>query len=115
MRAVLLVISIILLVCNGINAEGLDDKRTRNLFMQPEFLIGKTLPSNSNFPKTDPQHIISVSIGKFVQDPSKAWSVFYNYPSIGLSFSYTHFGHKEILGNAFTLMPFIAISATTSL
>ena len=83
-----------------------------SFFIQPEILIGKVFPGHSNFPETDMQRIFSVSFGKYVQDPDRVWSVFYNYPSVGVSVSYSHIGNNEILGSAYTVMPFKAISTS---
>lgn len=85
------------------------------LFIQPEFLMGKTLPANSGFPETRLQTIYAISIGKLVYDPNKTWAVFYNYPSIGVTFSKSSFGHDDALGNAYTILPFIELNTTNKL
>lgn len=84
-------------------------------FIQPEFFIGKTLHGHSDFPKTEYQTIYAINFGKFVFDPDRLWSVFYNYPSVGLTFSKTSFGNDEILGNAYTLMPFLDLNFSRKL
>lgn len=81
-------------------------------FIQPEILIGKALPGNSNFPDTELERIFSISFGKYVQDTSRNWSVFFNYPSVGVSVSYSHFGQNDVFGNAYSVVPFIAISTS---
>jgi len=79
------------------------------VFFQPELLIGKTLHANSNFPRTHLQQVYSLSIGKMVHDQNKEWSVFYNYPSVGLTFSYSFFGN-DMVGQAYSLLPFIILN-----
>ena len=92
-------------------SDTIKDRRS-SFFIQPELLVGKVFPGHSKFPQTDMQRILSVSFGKYVQDPDRLWSVFYNYPSVGVSVSYSHIGNNEILGSAYTVMPFIAISTS---
>ncbi|PLW98787.1 MAG: hypothetical protein C0591_03660 [Marinilabiliales bacterium] len=91
---------------------GNDSNKKAAFFIQPELLIGKALPSNSNFPKTELERIFSVSFGKYIQDTSLSWSVFYNYPSVGISVTYSNFGKNDVFGNAYSVIPFIAISTS---
>ncbi len=79
-------------------------------FIQPEFLIGKTLPAHSDFPDTRVQTAFAVSFGRYVTNPNKDWAVFFNYPSVGITFSKTSFGQDQILGNAYSLLPFLSIN-----
>jgi len=101
----------LLLAQYSVAGDTIKDHRS-SFFIQPEILIGKVFPGHSNFPETDMQRILSFSFGKYVQDPDRVWSVFYNYPSVGVSVSYSHIGNNEILGSAYTVMPFIAISTS---
>lgn len=89
--------------------------KTNSFFIQPELLFGKAIASNSNFPETDIQRIFALSLGRYVQDTSNNWSVFYNYPSVGVTLSYSHFGNSEAFGNAYTLLPFITLSPSKKL
>jgi hypothetical protein len=41
--------------------------------------------------------------------------VFYNYPSVGITLSKTSFGNDEVLGNAYTLMPFLDLNFSKKL
>ncbi len=85
------------------------------IVIKPELLIGKTLPGHSNFPQTNLQSIFSLSIGQQINDSNKAWAVFFNYPEIGLTLAKTNFGNALVLGNAYTLMPYISINLTPRL
>ena len=96
-------------------AEGLDDKDRSVFFLQPELLIGKTLPANSNFPDTRLQTSLALSFGKYMFNPKKIWAVYYNYPMVGITFSKTSFGNDATLGNAYTLMPFISLNTSKKL
>jgi len=84
-------------------------------FIQPEFFIGKTLHAHSDFPETNYQTIYAVNFGAFVFNPDKLWSVFYNYPSVGVTLSKTSFGNDRVLGNAYTLMPFLDLNFSKKL
>jgi hypothetical protein len=95
-----------------VNAEKGNEKQKAAFFIQPELLIGKALPTNSNFPHTELERILSISFGKFIQDTSSSWSVFYNYPSVGVSVNYSYFGENDVFGNAYSVIPYIAISTS---
>ena len=84
-------------------------------FIQPEFFVGKTLHGHSDFPETKYQTIYAINFGTFVFNPDKLWSVFYNYPSVGITFSKTSFGNDEVLGNAYTVMPFLDLNFSKKL
>ena len=79
------------------------------IFIRPEIMVGKALPASSDFPNTRMQNIYSISIGKQVKRTDLSWPAFFNFPEIGITASKTTFGNADIIGNAFTLMPFIAI------
>ena len=81
-------------------------------FIQPGFLIGKALPTNSNFPVTRFQNTYSLSIGKMIHDPDKLWSVYLNYPSTGLSVSYTTYGNDHVFGNSVSIFPYFSLNTS---
>lgn len=89
-----------------------EDKNKTVAFVQPEFSIGKAVPSNSNFPKTNYQTNFALSIGKMVFNPAKAWAVYLNYPTTGITFSYTNLGSKDVFGSAFTIVPYITFNTS---
>ncbi len=95
-----------------ISAETGKEKQKSAFFIQPKIMIGKAIPANSNFPKTELERIFSISLGKYVQDTTRTWSVFYNYPSVGVSVSYSHFGQNDVFGNAYSIIPYLAISTS---
>ncbi len=84
-------------------------------FIQPEILIGKTLPANSNFPNTRLQNIYSISFARQIIRKDKPWPIFFNYPAVGISVSKSSFGNDDAIGNAYTVMPFIIINASRQL
>lgn len=109
MRIVTILLIFSLFLKSSFGREGEDDKKSAT-FIQPEFLIGKALPGNSSFPETQFQTIYSVSIGKMIFDPEKKWAVYLNYPSTGVSVSYSNYGHDEILGSSLTVMPYFSLN-----
>jgi len=90
--------------------DGDEDKTVA--FIQPEFMIGRALPGNSNFPETSPQTIYSLSIGKIIHDPQKLWAVYLNYPSTGLSMYYSHYGNNEVFGSSITVLPYFSLNTS---
>ena len=76
-------------------------------FFSPEILIGKTMEANTNFPETNPQTAIFLSIGKYNNSENLEWAKQLGYPKTGISIGYTNLGNLEYIGNAYTLLPFI--------
>ncbi len=98
------------------NGNKTNDNKNHSFFIiQPEILIGKTLPGHSNFPHTNLQSIFSLSVGQQVFKSNKAWAVFFNYPEIGVTLAKTNFGNALVLGNAYTVMPYISINLSPRL
>lgn len=89
-----------------------EDEDKSVAFVQPEFLLGKILPSNSNFPATNFQTIYSLSTGKIHHDPKKMWAVYLNYPSTGLSVAYSNYGNNEVFGSSVTVFPYITLNTS---
>ena len=81
--------------------------KAQNITIRPEILIGKTLPSNKIFPKTDPQFNIGLNFEKRQLSEDREWEKILNYPTTGISLYYSNFGNNEVLGNAVSLLPFI--------
>ncbi len=88
--------------------DGGDDQSV--VFVRPGFSVGKALPTNSNFPATRFQNIYTLSIGKILHDPKKLWAVYLNYPSTGLSVSYTTYGNNQIFGHSITVLPYFSLN-----
>lgn len=93
-------------------AIGGDDKNKSVVFVQPEFSIGKAIPSNSDFPETSFQTSYALNIGKIIHDLNKAWAVYLNYPTTGVSLAYTNLGNNQVFGSAYSLMPFITFKTS---
>ncbi|WP_298366601.1 acyloxyacyl hydrolase [uncultured Lutibacter sp.] len=81
--------------------------KAQNITIRPEILIGKTLPSNKIFPKTNPQFNIGLNFEKRQLSEDREWEKILNYPNTGISLYYSNFGNNEVLGNAVSLLPFI--------
>ncbi|WP_179315595.1 acyloxyacyl hydrolase [Winogradskyella undariae] len=79
-------------------------------FLTPEILIGKTLEANTDFPETNLQKNLFLSLGCYNFKPDKEWAARLNYPITGISFGYTDFGNTENIGHAYSILPFIEVS-----
>lgn len=86
-----------------------EEKDKSVIFVQPEFSIGEAFRSNSNFPETKFQTIYSLSIGKLIHNPSKTWAVYMNYPTSGITISYTNYGNNQEFGSSYSVLPYISI------
>ena len=97
-------------------AENIPGKKDKSVyFFQPEIMLGKTLPANSNFPQTTMQNLYSLSFAKQVLRRNQNWPVYFNFPAIGVAISKTTFGHDDKLGHAYTILPFIILNTSKQL
>jgi hypothetical protein len=83
------------------------EQENTSFFFTPEFLIGKTLEANTDFPETSLQKGLFVSFGNHNYSNDKEWVYRLRYPKTGVSLAVIDFGNTEKLGLAYTLMPFM--------
>ncbi len=72
-----------------------------------ELLFGKTMPSNSNFPETDPQKGLFLSLGKYQNNNPQEWAYRLNYPRTGVSLGFTDYGNGKNVGYSITAIPYV--------
>ncbi|WP_411895946.1 acyloxyacyl hydrolase [Winogradskyella sp. A2] len=75
-----------------------------------ELMLGKTMEANTDFPETNLQKNLFLSLGYYNFNQNKEWAARLNYPKTGLSLGYTDFGNSEKVGQAISLLPFIEFS-----
>jgi hypothetical protein len=80
------------------------------LFVIPEIIVGKTLEANTDFPQTNLQKNLFLSIGRYNLNPTKEWAARLKYPKTGVSLGYTDFGNSEKVGHAYSILPFVEFS-----
>ncbi|MDW7694016.1 acyloxyacyl hydrolase [Flammeovirgaceae bacterium SG7u.111] len=85
------------------------------VFIQPELMLGKLLPTNSNFPETSTQQTYVLSVGKINYNPESKWAAYYGYPTTGLSLTHSVYGNKEVFGSGTSLMSFVSFRTSKSL
>lgn len=78
-------------------------------FVEPEIMIGKLVPHVPDFPRSPLNSGIHLSIGKWNYASTEGWGAFYNRPQYGFDFGCHWFGNNKILGQQFTVMPFLTI------
>jgi len=78
----------------------------RSMFIVPEFMIGKTLEANTDFPDTNLQTGIMASLGYYHFNDTQEWASRLNFPKTGVLFAFIDFGNREKVGQAFTVLPF---------
>lgn len=81
------------------------------LVITPEFMIGFTPESNSNFPDRNLQTQLGVSLGWEQHTNPQEWAQRLKGLRTGINFGYTDFGNKDSLGGSFTLLPFVEFNA----
>lgn len=82
----------------------------KNLFFEGEYAAGKIIPNFfDNFPKNTMQNTVSFSVGNYRTDTTK-WERYYNFPEVGFSLNFSHFGNNQIFGQQVSLGKFIDFS-----
>ena len=84
------------------------------LIITPEILLGKTLPSNTDFPETKMYKQFLISVSKNQKDTPRHWAKGISGLQTGLSIGITDFGQLDSLGMAVSIMPEIEFNAFKS-
>ncbi|QIE58313.1 acyloxyacyl hydrolase [Rasiella rasia] len=74
-------------------------------FITPEFLVGTTAASNTDFPESSSTLGLYVNFGKFQQNNTQEWAYRLGFPKTGIAFGVVDYGNTEFLGQAYTLLP----------
>jgi hypothetical protein len=77
------------------------------IFMGSALMLGKNIPNYDSFPDATPRSNIIFDLGILRTDTMRHWVKYYNFPTVGLLFSYSNLGNKDILGNEFSIIPYI--------
>jgi hypothetical protein len=81
-----------------------------SFFIEPQFMIGRITPNYNNFPAHSNPVAFSVSLGKIDYSSDKEWTNYFNYPSVGVMFSYVRPGNDSVFGQEFSIMPYFEIN-----
>jgi len=103
-----------LLVNLFLQAQENNQTNHNNRIITPEILLGKTLPSNTDFPQTKMYKQYLVSISKDYTYTPREWAQRLKGLQTGLSLGLTDFGQLDSLGMAISLIPEIEFNAFKS-
>jgi len=81
-------------------------------FFEPELMVGKIIKIYDNFPDSDLRSNYVLNLSILNMDTSKHWVKFYKFPTLGLSFSYSNLGNKEVFKNEFSIIPYIILKTS---
>ncbi|MDC7999163.1 acyloxyacyl hydrolase [Gilvibacter sediminis] len=81
--------------------------RTNARILNPEFLVGQTFESNSNFPNTGLQYQFVMNFGMNNANNPQQWAQRLKAPVTGLSLGLTNFGNRDSLGLAVSVIPYV--------
>ena len=81
--------------------------RTNARILNPEFLVGQTFESNSNFPDTGLQYQFVMNFGMNNANNPQQWAQRLKAPVTGLSLGLTNFGNRDSLGLAVSVIPYV--------
>lgn len=84
-------------------------------YIEPELLYGHIVPNHRKYPELDFAKAFCLSIGEFHNSRIKKWASFYNYPFTGILLSYCHLGNEKVLGDQYTILPFIVFNTKNRL
>lgn len=76
-------------------------------YFTPEVSLGFSAASNENFPDRSLQVQGLVHLSQSNSQREQEWAHWLKAPNTGLTVGYTNFGNNDILGSAYTLMPFL--------
>jgi hypothetical protein len=106
-------ISSLILFFIGINfVKAQSNSKIQAWYVEPEFMLGKVVPNFEKFPASPLQSSVFLNIGKIDYSPNGYWSGFYNYPSTGISASFSSYGNDSILGKQISIIPFLEVSTS---
>ena len=80
------------------------------LSIHPELFVGKTFQPNSWFPKLKTHYMLGVSLENKNSVFIEKWQNTLNLSATGVSVFYSNIGNKEVVGNAISILPYIAIN-----
>lgn len=74
-------------------------------YIAPEYMIGRIVPNYvNNFPQSDLQHGLGLSVGTMQLDSNNSWSKYFNHPQTGVMLFYSYLGNNDIFGHQFSAM-----------
>ena len=78
---------------------------TLDRFITPEFLVGTTAESNTDFPESSSTLGLYVNFGSFQQKNTQEWAYRLGYPKTGIALGVVDYGNSEFLGQVYTVLP----------
>lgn len=83
-----------------------DNTGKSTLFIQPEFLLGKTMPANEGFPETKLQTGYFIGFGSYNNQNSAEWNYRLNQPKTGILLGITDYGNSDNIGQSYSVLPY---------
>lgn len=113
------ILSIIIVFCftSNIFCQGKKNlpKSEGKIAFEANFYSGRILKHNNKFLPAVTKQSFGFEVGaSYKTFGNKNWQRALNYPEIGISYIQTHFGDKEIFGNAYGLLPFLKFNIIRS-
>ncbi|MGK0385931.1 MAG: hypothetical protein ACI849_000536 [Patiriisocius sp.] len=81
--------------------------KTKAIFITPELLLGKTFPSNEDFPETGIHKQLMLNFGRDHANNPQEWAQRFKGMRTGVGIGLTDFGQLDSLGVAITAIPFV--------
>ena len=78
--------------------------------ISPELYVGQTFQPNSWFPKLNTHYMFGLSLEKKSTIFIEKWHNTLNLSSTGFSMYFSNFGNNDVVGNAISILPFVAIN-----
>ncbi|MDX1461796.1 MAG: acyloxyacyl hydrolase [Marinirhabdus sp.] len=74
-------------------------------FITPEFVVGTTAESNTDFPESSSTLGLFVNFGRFHRTNAQEWAYRLGFPKTGIAVGVVDYGNSEFLGQAYTVLP----------
>lgn len=85
-------------------------QKMQNIFyIEPNFNIGKIVPTNSFVPQTNFRYDYGINIGSIQFGDSLSQAAYYRFPAAGLHLSYTKTGNDTVYGQSFNALTYIEL------
>ncbi len=79
-------------------------------FIAPEVFVGKLVANYPEFPNSDIRTSMALNIGKLHVKPNAHWASYYGHPTTGISFTFSDYANKDVLGKEYSIIPYLLVN-----
>ncbi len=87
-----------------------NERQSSQFFVAPEIFVGKLVANYPEFPASDIRKSMAISVGKLHLKPKEHWASYYAFPTTGVSFTFSDYANKDVLGKEYSIIPYLQIN-----